>query len=449
MKMYQNHQTDRKTTPWGKILTTICFGTVILILSGCSKTPDEQYALGRRYYKGDGVETNRAEAVKWYRKAAERGHAGAQFALGTCYCYGEGVEKNHAEAVKWWRKAADQGQKEAQFNLGLSCYNGDGVEKNHAEAVKWWRKAAEQGHGDAQFNLGLCCYNGDGAEKNHAEAVKWWRAAAEQGIVKAQANLGECYYHGDGIEKNRAEAVYWWRKAAEKGNTAAKLNVGVCYHNGDGVARNIAEAVYWWRRAASDGNKMAAKLLQKPWEELRSKSVLGVRFGSVFNPEKREPVFFRMQDQALEKLDPTDSTDSYACFKIDNYSRKKGDWADAVGVSITPKSHKVFRIIGVVINAKERSNIKALLEDRFYAKMNKFVADKYLDLYDYRILHEEFSIRIFFDELDIGGGRAFFHSIHLISAPVFVVFTDRKLERQAKLEAGGKKEGEIWGNNEI
>ena len=55
-----------------------------------------------------------AEAVKWYRKAAEQGFAGAQFALGRMYAEGKGVPLDEVEATKWYRLAADQGHEEAR-----------------------------------------------------------------------------------------------------------------------------------------------------------------------------------------------------------------------------------------------------------------------------------------------------------------------------------------------
>ena len=58
-----------------------------------------------------------SEAVKWYRKAADQGHAKAQYNLGWCYANGEGVAKNISEAVKWYRKAAEQGDENAQKAL--------------------------------------------------------------------------------------------------------------------------------------------------------------------------------------------------------------------------------------------------------------------------------------------------------------------------------------------
>ena len=93
--------------------------------------PYQQYILARIYAKD-----NPAEAVKWYRKAAEQDHDDAQCALALCYYTGKGVEKDLAKAVEWWRKAADQDHDEALYRLGLCYYNGEGVEKDPAEAER-------------------------------------------------------------------------------------------------------------------------------------------------------------------------------------------------------------------------------------------------------------------------------------------------------------------------
>ena len=55
------------------------------------------------------------------------------------------MPENDAEAIKWYRKAADHGFAEAQYNIGVMYANGTGVPENDALAVKWYRKAAEQG----------------------------------------------------------------------------------------------------------------------------------------------------------------------------------------------------------------------------------------------------------------------------------------------------------------
>jgi hypothetical protein len=143
------------------------------------------------YANGRGVAQDAAEAVRWYRKAAEQGDADGQFNLGVMYANGRGVAQDAAEAVRWYRKAAEQGDARGQFNLGWMYANGRGVNKDAAEAVRWYRKGAEQGYAKAQFNLGVAYANGEGVAKDEAEAVRWYRKAAEQGHAGAQAALKE------------------------------------------------------------------------------------------------------------------------------------------------------------------------------------------------------------------------------------------------------------------
>ena len=63
------------------------------------------------YEKGRGVEQSDMEAVKWFRKSAEQGHATAQNWLAWMYREGRGVERSNAEAIKWYRKAEQNGCK--------------------------------------------------------------------------------------------------------------------------------------------------------------------------------------------------------------------------------------------------------------------------------------------------------------------------------------------------
>jgi len=43
------------------------------------------------------------------------------------YYNGEGVPQDYAVAMKWYRLAAEQGHAKAQYNLGVMYYNGEGV----------------------------------------------------------------------------------------------------------------------------------------------------------------------------------------------------------------------------------------------------------------------------------------------------------------------------------
>ena len=70
----------------------------------------------------------------------------AQFSLGTMYVEGRGVPQDYAEAMRWYRKVAEQGHASAQYNLAFLYGHGEGVPRNHVEAFKWFSLSARNGN---------------------------------------------------------------------------------------------------------------------------------------------------------------------------------------------------------------------------------------------------------------------------------------------------------------
>jgi uncharacterized protein len=115
------------------------------------------------------------EAVKFLtdlQAKAEGGDAKAQFELGAIYkqgiikhakAAGQGdLAPDMTEALKWWRKAAEKGNMAAQSQLGEAFSKGLGVRPDYAEALKWYRMAAAQGDSVAQDNIDLLTAHGYG-----------------------------------------------------------------------------------------------------------------------------------------------------------------------------------------------------------------------------------------------------------------------------------------------
>jgi len=148
---------------------------------------NEQFEMSRRYYEGDGVPQDDAQAAAWLRKAAEQGYAMAQFNLGIMYANGQGVPQDDAQAVAWLRKAAEQGLAMAQNSLGFKYDKGQGVSQDDAQAAAWYRKAAEQGGAIAQYNLGFMYYSGRGVPQSNIVAYALFRLAASQDADAATA----------------------------------------------------------------------------------------------------------------------------------------------------------------------------------------------------------------------------------------------------------------------
>ena len=64
------------------------------------------------YYTGQGAHQDYAEALRWYRKAAEQGYAKAQYNLGLMYANGHGVHQDFHLSKEWFGKACDGGVQE-------------------------------------------------------------------------------------------------------------------------------------------------------------------------------------------------------------------------------------------------------------------------------------------------------------------------------------------------
>ena len=93
-------------------------------------------------------------------------------ALGVFYARGRGgLAQDEAEAVRWYRRAADAGDATAQNNLGIMYLDGRGVARDEGAALRWFRRSADQRYAGAEVNLGRLYAAGRGVTRDDAEAV--------------------------------------------------------------------------------------------------------------------------------------------------------------------------------------------------------------------------------------------------------------------------------------
>lgn len=104
-----------------------------------------QRELGVNYATGDwSGPTDQAEAVRWYRRAAEQGHAESQYDLGFMLLLGEGAPQNTDEGLTWLERAGEGGEYSA-FRLLVDCYENGycGVPVDPSKAA-FWRARMEE-----------------------------------------------------------------------------------------------------------------------------------------------------------------------------------------------------------------------------------------------------------------------------------------------------------------
>jgi TPR repeat protein len=242
-----------------------------------------QFCLGDHFREGSGGSQDDAEALRWYRLAADRGYAPAECRVGEMYEAGRGGSRDIAEAVRWYSRAAGQGFASAQFRLGLiwtqekATRRGSAIELEWCrwaaapcedeEALDWyteaanqgsdnarsylgvlWRKAADRGEAFAQCHLASMYERGWGVPEDKKAAELWYRKAANQGLAEAEYWLALAYLE-DPIEQ-----ATWYRRAAEHGHAGAQSSLGSMYHEGRGVERDRSQAISWFRKAAEQGD---------------------------------------------------------------------------------------------------------------------------------------------------------------------------------------------------
>jgi len=130
-----------------------------------------------------------ATALRRLSPLAAKGDARAEFDVGFMHAYGWGVARNPAEAMAWYRKAAEQGLAVAQHFLGLAYFNGEGVRPDGVEAARWFARAAAQGFAQGQFMLGLMTLDGRCVPKDPVQGYALIVMAGRGGVRSAARTI--------------------------------------------------------------------------------------------------------------------------------------------------------------------------------------------------------------------------------------------------------------------
>ncbi|HEX8258550.1 MAG TPA: SPOR domain-containing protein [Allosphingosinicella sp.] len=110
---------------------------------------DAQFNLGQAYKMGRGVPANIKIAGGWFQKAAAQGHEHAQTNYGIIL-YDTG---NRAAALPWLKKGADRGDPRSQYALAVELTNGQIIGQDFARAYALMTRSAAQGMPAAASSL--------------------------------------------------------------------------------------------------------------------------------------------------------------------------------------------------------------------------------------------------------------------------------------------------------
>lgn len=218
-----------------------------------------QYALGKIYRDGQGVEKDVQKAVELFTLAAMQGNSFAAFALGKMYLSDDSaLSRNVAAALKWITNAAEHGNQFAQYYLGKLLLKGtDDISQDTNSALRWLLASVEQGNVHAEYALAMAYLKGESVPKDSLKAMELLKRASSREHQFAQYQLGKLLLQGEDVPKDVVAAVHWLTASAMHGNQYAQYALGKLYLLGKGVEKDKDHAAKWFQMAANQGNEYA------------------------------------------------------------------------------------------------------------------------------------------------------------------------------------------------
>jgi TPR repeat protein len=250
-----------------------------LALTGCfeahyrSRLPggyQSQFTAGRAALKEGDLE----RGAELLAAAARSEHPHAEIEYARVLASGQGVEEDRAEAIRLLESAYAKSSPRkaiAAFYLGRLL-----MEDQSARALELLLYARANGRRDAAYEIGtLLAERGD-----MAEAETYWREAAAAGRVQGQEKLAELYHdRGQRAEAQRygAQALAQYRARADRGDVRAMRWLARAYDEGILTDADPEAHWQWLERAADAGDSVSQGVLARAYLEGRDRPVDGPR----------------------------------------------------------------------------------------------------------------------------------------------------------------------------
>ncbi len=157
------------------------------------------------------------EQFEQVQVAAEGGNPDSQFQLGEYYLSAEKYylhfRLDYVEALKWFSKSAEQGHAESMYQMGLAYQKGRGVEANPKLGFDWTTKSAQAGFDYANTELAWLFLQGIGTNQDIDRAISMYEERAMGGCQYSTHMLGLIYSDEEEYGRiNNSEALFWFAK---------------------------------------------------------------------------------------------------------------------------------------------------------------------------------------------------------------------------------------------
>ncbi len=243
--------------------------------------------LGYMHEKGLAGEPDAAQALQWYRKAAEQDEPEALMSLARfaeSALYGMTPD----QARPYLERALAAGRADAGVQLAILNLEGIGGPRDRARASKLLENAAANGGPAAAYQAGIVLSDGQYSEPDDATAATYFKRAAEGGHAAAATLYAHALYEGAGIAQDRPQAADWYAKAARRGDPEGQVYHALMLAM---VDADLENAAYWLERSRLVEDSSDAVMSYAPVRAKLDKALAGELTG-----EQRDAAERRAKD---------------------------------------------------------------------------------------------------------------------------------------------------------
>jgi TPR repeat protein len=259
-------------------------------------TEEQNYQQGLKYYHAIGVEENLKEASKYFKLAADKGHAEAMDYLADIYeNKRDGNSYSDNVVLKLYQESAAKNYCRAQWKLGYAHEKGQlGLKPNPESAAKYyikaWKEKKYEGYNgyferffekhpelkvliqqkqktatdnvdvkkiadeltpDQNYEQGRKYYHAIGVVEDFKEAIKYFKLAADTGHAMSKYYLADIYENGrDGNSYSDNVVLKLYQESAAKNYCRAQWKLGHAYENGElGLKEDLDKAAKYYKMA--------------------------------------------------------------------------------------------------------------------------------------------------------------------------------------------------------
>ncbi len=204
------------------LVILLCF--VALLFSGCKRNPEYYIEQGKACWR----DNEREEAVRYFKRAADKGSVQAERIIVWAYLQGLDGKPDYVKSREYALPLANAGEVRMQVLMGQFYEYGHGVKKDAETALKWYEKAAAENFNEAYCAIARIYEEGKLGKPDSAKAEEYLKKAIKHGSTLAENNLAYIWAEAG---KNLKEAEKLSRRAVhdEPKNAAYLDTLGWIY----------------------------------------------------------------------------------------------------------------------------------------------------------------------------------------------------------------------------